>query len=63
MLSREELDRITAADEACICVASKEFTQRHSEIMALCDAIGILPMCNEMQRGFCDGSFKRYDNA
>ena len=34
---------------------SREFIQRHNEIMALCDAAGILPMCEEMKRGLCDG--------
>lgn len=55
MLSREELDRIAAADEARLGVNSREFIQRHNEIMALCDAAGILPMCEEMKRGLCDG--------
>ncbi len=55
MLSREELDRIAAADEARLGVGSKEFIQRHKEIMALCDVAGILPMCEEMKRGLCDG--------
>ena len=55
MVSREELDRIAAADGACLSVGSEEFIQRHNEIMALCDAAGILPMCEEMKRGLCDG--------
>lgn len=55
MLSREELDQIAAADEARLGVNSREFIQRHNEIMALCDAAGILPMCEEMRRGLCDG--------
>ena len=46
MVSREELDRIAAADGARL--------QRHNEIMVLCDAAGILPMCEEMKRGLCD---------
>lgn len=54
MVSREELDRIAAADEARLSVGSEEFIQRHNEIMALCDAAGILPMCEEMKRGLCD---------
>lgn len=37
MLSREELDRIAAADEARLGVGSKEFIQRHNEIMELID--------------------------
>ncbi len=37
MLSREELDRIAAADEARLGVGSKEFMQRHNEIMELID--------------------------
>ncbi len=63
MLSREELYRIAAADEARLGVGSKARLQRHNEIMALCDAVGILPMCNEMQRRLCDGDSKRHDNA
>lgn len=63
MLSREELDQIAAADEARLGVNSREFIQRHNEIMALCDAAGILPMCEEMKRGLCDGDSKRYNNA
>lgn len=63
MLSREELDQIAAADEARLGVNSREFIQRHNEIMALCDAVGILPMCEEMKRGVNDGDSKRYDNA
>lgn len=55
MLSREGLDQIAAADEARLGVNSREFIQRHNEIMALCDAAGILPMCEEMKRGLCDG--------
>lgn len=55
MLSKEELDQIAAADEVRLGVNSREFIQRHNEIMALCDAAGILPMCGEMQRGLCDG--------
>ncbi len=55
MVSREELDRIAAADGARLSVGSEEFIQRHNEIMALCDAAGILPMCEEMKRGLCDG--------
>lgn len=55
MVSREELDQIAAADEARLGVNSREFIQRHNEIMALCDAAGILPMCEEMKRGLCDG--------
>ncbi len=55
MLSREELDQIAAVDEARLGVNSREFIQRHNEIMALCDAAGILPMCEEMKRGLCDG--------
>lgn len=35
MLSREELDRIAASDEARLGVGSKEFLQRHNEIMEL----------------------------
>lgn len=54
MLSREELDQIAAADEVCRGVHRREFIQRHNEIMALCDAAGILPMCEEMKRGLCD---------
>lgn len=63
MLSKEELTAMMAAEEKRLGVDSKEFIQRHNEIMALCDAAGILPMCNEMQRGLCDGDSKRYDNA
>lgn len=37
MLSREELDKIAAADEARLGVGSKEFIQRHNEIMELID--------------------------
>lgn len=37
MLSREELDQIAAADEARLGVGSKEFMQRHNEIMELID--------------------------
>ena len=37
MLSREELDRIAAADEARLGVGSKVFIQRHNEIMELID--------------------------
>ncbi len=37
MLSREELDRIAAADEARLGVGSKEFIQRHNEIMGIID--------------------------
>lgn len=37
MLSRKELDRIAAADEARLGVGSKEFIQRHNEIMELID--------------------------
>lgn len=55
MLSREELDQIAAVDEKRLGVNSREFIQRHNEIMALCDAAGILPMCEEMKRGVCDG--------
>ena len=35
MLSREELDRIAAADEARLGVGSKEFIQRHNDIMRM----------------------------
>ena len=35
MLSREELDRIAAADEKRLGVGSEEFLQRHNEIMEL----------------------------
>lgn len=63
MLSKEELTAMMATEEKRLGVGSKEFIQRHNEIMSLCDAVGILPMCNEMQRGLCDGDSKRYDNA
>lgn len=63
MLSGEELYRIAAADERRLGVNSKAFIQRHNEIMALCDAAGILPMCEEMKRGLCDGDSKGYNNA
>lgn len=35
MLSMEELDQIAAADEARLGVNSREFIQRHNEIMEL----------------------------
>lgn len=63
MLSQEELAAMTAEEEKRLGVGTKEFMQRHNEIMALCDAVGILPMCEEMKRGLCDGDSKRYDNA
>lgn len=37
MLSKEELDQIAAADEARLGVNSREFIQRHNEIMELID--------------------------
>jgi len=37
MLSKEELDRIAAADEKRLGVGSKEFMQQHNEIMELID--------------------------
>lgn len=37
MLSREELDQIAVADEARLGVGSKEFLQRHNEIMRMID--------------------------
>jgi len=37
MLSREELDRIAAVDERRLGVNSREFIQRHNDIMELID--------------------------
>lgn len=37
MLSKEELDQIAAADEVRLGVNSREFIQRHNEIMELID--------------------------
>lgn len=37
MLSREELDRIAAAEEKRLGVGSREFIQCHNEIMELID--------------------------
>lgn len=39
MLSREELDRIAAVDEKRLGVGSREFLQRHNEIMELIDKV------------------------
>lgn len=57
MLSREELDQIAAADEARLGVGSKEFIQRHNEIMALIDG-------TRGKGAAADGMCKvrRYDN-
>ena len=52
MLTLEELNRIAAEDEKRLGIGSEEFFQRHQEIMELCDAAQILPMSEEMQRGF-----------
>ncbi len=56
MLIIEELDRAAAEDEKRLGIGSGEFMKRHREIMELCDAAQILPMCAEMERGFCDAS-------
>ena len=37
MLSKEELDTMVAAEEKHLGVGSKEFIQRHNEIMELID--------------------------
>lgn len=55
-LSLEELNKIVAEDEKRLGIGSEEFMQRHREIMELCDAAQILPMCEEMQRGWNDAS-------
>ena len=36
-MTKEELDAMVAAEEKCLGVGSKEFLQRHNEIMELID--------------------------
>lgn len=56
-MAKEELDAIVAAEETRLGVGSKEFIQRHNEIMALIDG-------TRGKGAAADGMCKvrRYDN-